>query len=130
MQQKSRFAYFHASIICIILGLTFRKFGQLLPLVIAENAGDVLWAMMVYFGFRFFLVGKCFRTAILLSLLFCFGIEFSQLYQVDWMNQIRSTLFGALVLGKGFLPIDLLRYTTGILIGTIIDKWFLFNKWR
>lgn len=78
--------------------------------------------MMVYFGFRFLLVRKSIFAAIFLSFLFSFGIEFSQLYQEDWINQIRWTSLGALIFGKVFLTEDLIRYTVGILIATIIDK--------
>ena len=128
-QQQSRLPYLISIVICIFLGLASRKF-KLLPLVIAENAGDVLWAMMVYFGFRFLIVRKSVFNSIWLSFLFSFGIEFSQLYQTDWINQIRNTTLGALVLGKGFLPVDLIRYTLGILLAAFVDKLVFLKKWR
>ncbi|MEK4485921.1 DUF2809 domain-containing protein [Psychrobacillus sp. FSL H8-0484] len=115
-------AYIIAIIVTILLGLASRKYSQLLPLFVAQNAGDVLWAMMVFFGFRFLLVSRTFFTAILLSFTFSFGIEFSQVYQADWINQIRGTFLGALILGKGFLIVDLIRYTIGITIAAILDK--------
>ena len=111
-----------AVVITILLGLGSRRFSSLLPLFAAENAGDVLWAMMVYFGFRFIFVRKSLFTALFLSLLFSYGIEFSQLYQTDWLNQIRSTMLGALILGKGFLTVDLIRYAAGNLIAAVLDK--------
>ncbi|MGE7666500.1 DUF2809 domain-containing protein [Ureibacillus composti] len=117
-----RIAYLISIVFSIILGLASRKFSDLLPLFVAENAGDILWAMMVYFGFRFLLVRKSFLTSMGFSFLFSFGIEFSQLYQGDWMNQIRHTLLGGLILGKGFLLVDLLRYTVGIIIGIVLDR--------
>ncbi|WP_423800912.1 DUF2809 domain-containing protein [Neobacillus sp. SAB-20_R2A] len=117
-----RSMYLTTIIIVILLGLASRKYGQFLPPFIAENAGDALWAMMVYFGFRFLLAKKSIQTAIILSILFSFGIEFSQLYQANWINQIRGTVLGALVLGQGFLAVDLLRYLVGILIGSLIDR--------
>ena len=78
--------------------------------------------MMVYFGFRFLLVRKSQLQPSTLSFLFSFGIEFSQLYQEDWINQIRGSLLGALILGKGFLTVDLIRYTAGIIIASVLDK--------
>ncbi|WP_313891632.1 DUF2809 domain-containing protein [Psychrobacillus sp.] len=78
--------------------------------------------MMVYFRFRFLFIRKNPDIALLLSFLFCFGIEFSQLYQEDWANQIRGTMLGALILDKGFLIVDLIRYTIGIVIVTVFDK--------
>jgi hypothetical protein len=106
----------------IILGLSSRKFSDLLPAFIAQNAGDVLWAMMVYFGFRFLLVCKSLGTALTLSFLFSYIVEFSQLYQSDWINQMRGTVLGALILGKGYLTVDLIRYGAGIIFATVLDK--------
>ncbi len=120
--QNMRVAYLIAVVITILLGLASRKFSHHLPLFVAQNAGDVLWSMMVYFGFRFLLVHKSMFTAIWLSFLFSFGIEFSQLYQADWIISMRGTLLGALILGKGFLTVDLIRYTVGIVIATSLDK--------
>ncbi|WP_419887485.1 DUF2809 domain-containing protein [Neobacillus niacini] len=117
-----------AVVITILLGLASRKFSHLLFPFLAENAGDVLWAMMIYYGFRFLFVKKRMLTAIILSFLFSFGIEFSQLYQADWINQIRGTLLGALILGKGFLTVDLIRYTTGIIIGASFDRVLIIKK--
>jgi glycopeptide antibiotics resistance protein len=123
-----RRTYFIAVIITILLGLASRKYSHLLFSFLAENAGDVLWAMMVYFGFRFLLLKKRIETAIFLSLLFSFVIEFSQLYQEDWINQIRGTMLGALILGKGFLTVDLIRYTIGIVIAFTLDRVMIIKK--
>jgi hypothetical protein len=130
--RKMRITYMLAVVITIILGLASRKFSPLLPIFIAENAGDMLWAMMVYFGFRLLLVCKSLITSICLSFLFSFGIEISQLYQADWINQIRGTLLGAaLILGKGFLLVDLFRYGAGILLASVLDKAaLLFRQQR
>lgn len=113
-------------LVTIILGLASRKYSHFLPLFVAQNAGDMLWAMMVYFGFRVLLVDKKPSTAILLSFLFSFSIEFSQLYQEDWIIQLRETTIGALILGKGFLVMDLIRYTVGIVMAAVIDMILLF----
>ncbi|MFF2752981.1 DUF2809 domain-containing protein [Psychrobacillus sp. NPDC058041] len=123
--RKMRIVYIIAVVITILLGLSSRKYSHSLLLFVALNAGDVMWAMMVYFGFRFILIRKSLVTAIWLSFSFSFGIEFSQLYQAEWINQIRGTLLGALVLGKGFLTVDLIRYAVGIMIATIFDKVML-----
>jgi glycopeptide antibiotics resistance protein len=130
MISKLRLAYLVAVIVCILLGLGSRTYSYLLLFFLAENAGDVLWAMMVYFMFRHFLIEKGLHRAVLYSFLFSFGIEFSQLYQELWINNIRGTLLGGLILGRGFLEVDLIRYTFGIMIASTIDKVFLMKNWR
>ncbi len=67
--------------------------------------------------------------SVYLSMIFSFTIEFSQLYQAGWINDIRSTLLGALILGKGFLGIDLIRYTVGIVISFVAD-WSWVNQMK
>lgn len=111
--------------ITIFLGLASRKYELHFPLFIAENAGDFLWAMMCYFGFRFIFTGKRLLTATCFSFLFSFGIEFSQLYQAHWINEIRATLPGRLILGQGFLAVDLVRYSLGIVVGICLDYFIL-----
>lgn len=129
--RKMRVAYILTVLITMILGLGSRKFSDLLPAFIAQNAGDVLWAIMVYFGFRFLLVRKSLGTAITLSFLFSYLIEFSQMYQADWINQLRGTVLGALILGKGYLTVDLIRYAAGIILAAVLNQLALmFSKRR
>lgn len=120
---RMKLTYLLAVIITIILGLVSRSDSGLVPLFVARHAGDMLWAGMVYFGMRFFFTRQPLSLAVLLSVFFSFGIEFSQLYQRTWINDIRNTLLGALVLGKGFLWVDLLRYTAGILLSYLCDRY-------
>lgn len=123
-----RLPYIIAVVITILLGLASRKYSHILPLFATENFGDMFWSMMVYFGFHFLLVNKSLFTAVFLSFIFCFGIEFSQLYQEYWINQIRNTLLGALILGKGFLTVDLIRYTAGIILASVLDMVYTMFK--
>jgi hypothetical protein len=120
---KTRMLYLIAFIVAICLGLCTRMYSNSLPTFVSSHFGDGLWACMIYFGVRFLLVEKKLIFAILGSLLFCFGIEVSQLYQADWINEIRSTLIGSLVLGHGYLSVDLLRYSVGIIISYLLDKY-------
>ncbi|WP_415841164.1 DUF2809 domain-containing protein [Paenibacillus typhae] len=93
-----------------------------MPEFAAVHLGDALWAAMVYFGFRLLLSRRSVAVALGLSMLFSFSIEFSQLYQAAWINEVRATLAGGLILGRGFLWIDLLRYTAGICGACILDR--------
>ena len=119
----SRPTYFILIIATIIIGLLSRYFS-FIPLFI----GDILWALMVYFMMCFLFITHPVKFIMIASLLFCYIIEFSQLYKAPWINELRHTLFGRLVLGEGFLWSDLLCYTVGVGMGVWIDKSFIRLK--
>ena len=114
---KTRITYFILIIFIIILGLLSRHIAGI-PLFI----GDVLWATMVYFIVRFLFITQTINWVLIASLLFCYTIEFSQLYQAPWINNIRHTVIGGLILGEVFLWGDMLSYTVGVAIGIFIEK--------
>ncbi|MEO8610423.1 MAG: DUF2809 domain-containing protein [Chloroflexota bacterium] len=60
-----------------------------------------------------------------IALAVTWGIEFSELYQADWINAIRAYKLGGLILGYTFLPSDLLMYLCGIGAGVLLEKWIL-----
>ncbi|WP_338840767.1 DUF2809 domain-containing protein [Flavobacterium ginsenosidimutans] len=114
---KTRITYFLIFLSIIFLGILSRKIS-FIPLWI----GDFLYAVMIYFLARIFLPFKNAFTIALLSVLICYGIEFLQLYQGEWMIELRKTLFGKYVLGQGFLWEDILAYTFGIIVAFCIEK--------
>ncbi|QEM13573.1 DUF2809 domain-containing protein [Mucilaginibacter rubeus] len=120
---KNRITFFILIILTIILGLLSRHF-KFIPLFI----GDILWASMVYFIMRFLFINKPVRFNVIAALIFCFAIEFSQLYKAPWINDLRHTLFGRLVLGEGFLWSDLLCYVIGVGIGVGGDFGNFYNQ--
>ena len=113
---KSRIQYLILIIFTIIIGLLSRHFS-FIPLFI----GDVLWATMVYFIVRFLFINTTIKRVTIVALIFCYSIEFSQLYKAPWIDSLRHTLFGRLVLGDTFLWSDLLSYTVGVGIGISIE---------
>jgi len=121
--------YIIVFLVVIILGISSRSFIDVVPLFVSRHFGDALWASMVYFGCRILFIKQRLLVSVCLSVIFSFTIEFSQLYQADWINGIRSTLLGALILGKGFLGIDLIRYAVGIIISFVAD-WSWVNHMK
>lgn len=87
--------------------------------------GDLLYAVMMYFIVRIVCTHSKAIHVILISLLTCYVIEFLQLYQAEWIVELRKTLFGRYVLGQGFLWSDLAAYTFGVAITFIIEKFAL-----
>lgn len=84
--------------------------------------GDMLYALMMFFIVRVLFIRKKILFVFGLSLCICFAIECSQLYQAHWINVLRNTLPGRLVLGQGFLWTDLIAYTAEALLGGLIEK--------
>ena len=118
--KSNRLNYFILILFVIILGILSRKIS-VIPLFI----GDVLYAVLIYFGLRFLFIHLKTHKTFLLSLLFCFSIETLQLAQMDWLIGLRKTTLGHYILGQGFLWLDLLCYIIGGLLAYIIDKLFL-----
>ncbi|MFR1824308.1 MAG: DUF2809 domain-containing protein [Clostridium saudiense] len=119
--RRNRILYLILTIITIILGLLSRKV-QGLPQIISSYSGDALWALMVFFLFSFLFNKKSTIFILVISIIFSYRIEISQLYHAPWIDSIRATTLGGLILGFGFLWSDLICYTVGIVIGAIIDK--------
>ncbi|MCC8153085.1 MAG: DUF2809 domain-containing protein [Tannerellaceae bacterium] len=122
IKYEKRILYGTGTFVIILAGLSSRKYGDYLPRFVAAYAGDILWAAMVYLGIRFLFPGYQQQKTALASLLFSYGIEFSQLYQAEWINTIRHQTVGALILGQGFLWSDLVCYTLGVGGIFLIDK--------
>jgi len=116
MFKNNRISYFILVAITIILGILSRKFD-----IIPGFIGDTLYAVMTYFGMRFIFINRNNKIAILLALLFCYCIEFQQIYRADWIIQIRRTSIGHYVLGQGFLWSDLAFYTIGVIVAYLFD---------
>jgi hypothetical protein len=107
--------------IVIFLGLLSRRITEYIPDIIDLFLGDSLWALMVYFIIRMLFKNSTSKKVALIAILFCFTIEISQLYHGEWIETIRGTTLGGLILGYGFLWTDLVAYLFGIGFGITID---------
>ncbi|EOO39342.1 ribosomal maturation YjgA family protein [Bacillus mycoides] len=117
--KRNRLLYAVFTIVVIILGLSSRKFAFALPDLLNEYLGDALWALMIFTGFGFLFPKIEMKKLAFISLIFCYGIEISQLYHAEWIDSIRATTLGGLVLGYGFLWSDLVAYTIGVGVGML-----------
>ena len=122
MSKRHRLRYVLLIFATLILGLASRKFSYFLPWWMAKNAGDVLYATLIYW-----LIGllaptlSTLRTATI-AILFCFGIEFLKFCTVPWLVAARQSIAGALVLGHGFHVSNLVCYTLGVALAVAIEK--------
>ena len=118
---RNRLLYAVLVVIVMILGLLSRKFGYVIPDFIDTYLGDALWALMIYLGVAFVFNKKKIKIVAVIGLTFCYLIEISQLYHATWIDNIRRTTLGGLILGYGFLWSDLVAYSLGIVVGIIVD---------
>ncbi|MBQ3770662.1 MAG: DUF2809 domain-containing protein [Bacteroidaceae bacterium] len=98
-------------ILLIPIGLISRRIGW-----IPTETGDALWAMMVFCLWRIVLHNKKLPTVAIVSLAHCYLVEFSQMITWRWLVSFRQTFIGHMMLGQGFLWIDLLAYSIGIIV--------------
>ena len=124
--RRSRPLYTLLAALVIGSGLLWRSRFLQLPTFAAKYGGDLLWALLVFCGFAFvFRRASTLRLA-LLALGFAWAIEFSQIYHSEWIDHLRSTRIGALILGSTFNWPDLLAYAIGISVGALFDC-FCYN---
>ncbi|PSK94353.1 DUF2809 domain-containing protein [Taibaiella chishuiensis] len=123
MIKRTRLLYAILVIVIIGVGLLSRKIA-----VIPLATGDALWATMIYFILRCLMPQQPIKRTALFSVLLCFAVEASQAYHAPWIDAIRSTLPGRLVLGQGFLWSDLPAYVLGVAFGLLIDYKLVIKK--
>ena len=118
----NKLSYFLLTIAVMLIGLASRRFSTAGSFVY-DNLGDALWAAMIYFGVRFLFTKMPKKTSAVVALSFCFLIELTQLYQADWINVLRHTTLGSLVLGSGFLWSDVVMYSVGVGFAWFFDDF-------
>lgn len=90
-----------------------------------EWVGDVLWSTMVFFlvcaGWPRAGQWRCGAVALTVS----WVVELTQLFHPLWLDRIRSTTVGHLVLGSTFVWTDLPAYVAGVATGIVISRLLL-----
>lgn len=123
---KQRLAYTLLFFITIPIGLLTRKKPNWFLPFIAKYGGDVLWAALFFFLFRWFFINKPLWKIALYTYFFAVCIEVSELYHAPWIDDIRRTFLGKMILGFGFLWSDIICYAVGVLlawvVATFVDK--------
>lgn len=122
---RNRKLYIVFILLTIIIGLVSRN--TILSNWIVDYTGDYLYAVLFFLIFGYIFTKTKSYKILIISLLFCYGIEFLQLYQADWINYIRSYKASRLILGNNFQWYDIISYTLGaITIYTL--EFFYYPK--
>ncbi|MCE9611282.1 MAG: DUF2809 domain-containing protein [Chthoniobacter sp.] len=118
---RQRGFYFAAALMVVASGLLLRSSVLHAPPFLKKYGADALWALLV-----FLLIcvlsprWKIPRSAGLAAVISA-GVEVSQLYHALWIDALRATRLGALVLGSVFNWPDFPAYATGIALGALLD---------
>ena len=115
--ERNKVVYAIVAAHVVVLGMGSRHYASELPGFIAAYAGDTAWALLVFLLIGILMPRLPTLQVALAAALFSLLIELSQLYRAPWIDSIRKTTPGALVLGFGFLWSDLVCYAVGIMIG-------------
>ena len=112
-------------------GLFVRSRNTVSPNFFTAYFPDAAWTMAVYCGFGLLFCRDA-RLHFFASLAVSFLIELSQLWRPPFLETLRATTIGGLVLGYGFLWSDLVCYTVGACIcaitETVVRKALHFKK--
>lgn len=96
--------------------------------IIRPYVGDILVAMLVYSFIRTLFPLSTYVAAVI-TLLFCYMVEAFQYINIVQVLGIEKSKLASIAIGQSFDWIDLLMYTTGILIVLIFEKTsFILNK--
>lgn len=115
-------------IVAAVLGILSRKYGSVLPEFLATYTGDTMWAFALYFLLSLFLLKRSFSFRFWLTCLIALIDELSQFFHTPWLDELRSTTVGALVLGNTFVWTDLLCYLAGAVLAVIVDYVFIRTR--
>jgi hypothetical protein len=105
-----------------LLGIGSRRYAPILPGFVASYAGDTLWALAAFLGTGLLLPRASTWWVAVLAMSFSVLIEISQLSKAPWLETIRHTTLGGLILGYDFVASDLACYAVGVGLGVLFDS--------
>jgi hypothetical protein len=95
---------------------------------LAENLGDALWAVLVYLLIAFVWRRQRSCWIGMAALAVSVVVECSQLCHAPWIEAVRKTTLGGLVIGWGFSWGDLAAYACGIMGCVLLERHFRMNQ--
>ncbi len=104
-------------VLVAILGIGSRRYAHALPEIVGAYAGDTLWALAAFLGIGILVPRASTVRVALLAMVLSLAVELSQLYHAPWIDSIRQTTLGGLILGFGFVWSDLACYIAGVGLG-------------
>jgi len=119
---RSRTWYALGIAVTIAVGLASRANAAQLPWWLAKTAGDALYATMMFWIVGWLAPRASTGRVALVAIAVCFAIELAQWIHTPWLDAVRATLPGRLVLGQGFHARDLACYVVGAGLAAAIER--------
>lgn len=113
-----RWPYLAALILTIGAGLLSLRFRG----VFADLMGEALWTVAVYLAARFVQPQASPGRTAVFALAVSFAVEFQQLWRDPWIDSIRRTLPGRLLLGSAFAWEDFGAYLAGAALVLAVER--------
>jgi hypothetical protein len=109
----------------IVCGLALRRFGLGLglPALVVKYGGSILWGAMVYFLVAMVTSIRSRPGIALIAFVSAICVELFRLVHTPWLDAIRLTLAGALLLGRIFSAWDIVAYGVGIVVAMGLDRF-------
>ena len=118
--QRRRLLFLLLAVLTIGVGLAVHIYGEAVPRAFRDKLGDALWAAMMTWFVAAAIPSAKATTRAAVSIGICFAVELSQLIHTPWLESVRDTTLGSLVLGSGFDAADLAAYAVGVLAVTTL----------
>ncbi len=120
--------YLALCVATVVLGLATRWYPSAFPDIIARYGGDALWAAMIFWLVAILRPATSTVALATYALGVSWAVECSQLYHAPWIDAVRATRLGGLVLGYGFLWSDLVSYGAGVVVAAILDTMIVVRR--
>ncbi len=108
-------------ILVVAGGLAWRSAANPVSPFFHKYGGDTLWALLVFLGFGFLFAHASTLRVALFAFSFSCVVELTQLYHAPWIDAVRETRLGHLVLGATFNWPDLIAYGVGVCLGCLAE---------
>lgn len=124
LMRRSFLLHIGAALVVMICGLIWRLVPMGLPGFVRNYGGGVLWGVMVLLVVGAFL-GESRRwwIAPLMASSIALAAELFRLYHAPGLDAFRTTLAGALLLGRVFNPWNVIAYWLGIALAWPLHVW-------
>jgi hypothetical protein len=118
----TRLRYLLFVLATIAVGLLLHLRGTFMPPAVRDIVGDALWAMMIVWWMGVAAPRLPLHTRGVAAFAVCVAVEVSQRYHTPFLDALRHTLPGHVILGSGYDPRDFLAYAAGVVVAMLLAR--------